>query len=184
MKMSIKKTLALLLIAVAMPFAAIGQNNNKLQQRLEIVEIETSEDEMPLQVFSITVDGHNAYFLTIGNMGIGDNMIQVNVDPFSELFIPLGTTLDEVQASLEHMRALFDRPKGDTIEVQGCIDIVNPGSSTETVTVRHYKPLLTHMLEFSVERNGFIRAGYVSKSNFKALIRGVKFYRKLHPKQI
>jgi hypothetical protein len=39
------------------------------------------------------------------------------------------------------------------------------------------------MLEFSLERDGYIRATTVSKSDLSALVSGAKFYRKIHPKE-
>ena len=58
-----------------------------------------------------------------------------------------------------------------------------PDKDRETVVVTHRKPLLQHLIEFAIHRNGYIRATYISKSEFGSLVSGVKFYRKLHPKE-
>ena len=53
----------------------------------------------------------------------------------------------------------------------------------ETVKISFRRPLLTKLLEFSLEREGYVRSAHIGKSDFVSLVRGVKFYRKLHPKQ-
>lgn len=176
---NICKMLAMLLLAVS-PLTLFAQHP-MLQQRMEIVEVEVGEDALPLQVFSLTIDGQEQYYLTVGSLGVGDRVIQVVADKISELFIPLGSTLAEAQASMEEMNALFDEPVDTRLEVAGSLDMFAPSDGQETVAVTHYRKLIGHKLEFSLERNGYFYATYVARSDFRALVRGVKFYRKLHP---
>ena len=51
------------------------------------------------------------------------------------------------------------------------------------MTVTHRKPLLTRQLEFSLQREGYIRATYVDKADMGSLITSVRFYRKIHPRE-
>ena len=37
------------------------------------------------------------YYLEVGNMGVGGEVIQINFDPVFVLFIPLGSTIEEAQ---------------------------------------------------------------------------------------
>ena len=53
----------------------------------------------------------------------------------------------------------------------------------ETVKISFRRPLLSKLLEFSLEREGYIRSAHIGKSDFGSLVRGVKFYHKLHPKK-
>ena len=43
------------------------------------------------------------------------------------------------------------------------------------------RSLLSRLLEFSVEREGYIRSTHIQRSDFKAILRGVKFHKKLYP---
>ena len=45
------------------------------------------------------------------------------------------------------------------------------------------KPVLSKILEFSVQREGYMRAAHMQKGEFDTLVRGVKFYQRLHPKE-
>ena len=119
----------------------------------------------------------------MGHLGIGNDVIQVQVDPLSELFIPLGGTLAEASETLNQMKDLYKREPGETIEMQGCISVLFPSDKLETVNVTSRKFLLSRMLEFSVGREGFINATHIGKSDFNSLVTTFNFYRKVHPKQ-
>jgi len=178
-----RKAITVLLLA-ALPVLASAQQT-KIPQRLELIEIETDGNGTVenFEVFNMPKDGVNQYFLSVGHLGFGDEIIQIQFDPLYELFIPLGNTVTEALASLKEMQKLFKAPKGTSMEVEGSLALAFPNDNREPVTVTHRRFLLTRMLEFSVQREGYIRAAHLNKSDFNALVNGVKLYGKLHPKE-
>lgn len=80
-----------------------------------------------LEVFRMEDNG--TYYLSLGHLGIGNDIIQVQVDPLSELFIPLGGTLAEASETLNQMKDLYKREPGETIEMQGYINATHIGKS-------------------------------------------------------
>lgn len=179
---SMFKSLAVLLLAL-MPVLASAQDNKFFKPIMTITEIEINDGALTLSVFSMPEDGQDHYFVSLGTLGIGDDIIQVNIDPVSELYIPLGDTLEEAQAKLEEIKDITKQPVGASMETLGTLSAGYPDKDRETVVVTHRKPLLQHLIEFAIHRNGYIRATYISKSEFGSLVSGVKFYRKLHPKE-
>lgn len=153
----------------------------QIRPRVEITSVEINDGEENFEVMRMNDNGQ--YYLALGHLGVGDKVIQVVFDPATELFIPLGDNLTDAIASLESIQALFKEAPGTSMEVQGCLSILFPGDQLETVTVTHEKVLLSHHLRFSVEREGYIRSTYAGKSEFKPLVSGTKFYKKLHPKE-
>lgn len=172
-------TIAVLFLA-AVPTAASAQGN-KLPQIYEIAEV--SSDNASLEAFSMIKDSVRTYYLSVGNLGVGNEVVQFNIDPLSNLYIPLGNSLDEAVESLERIKALYKEPNNSTSTVEGCLEWAFPGKNVETVTVVHSKNLLSNSLRFSVEREGYLRATYVDKSDFNSIVSSVKFYRKLHKKE-
>ena len=181
MNKHIKLALSLLLLS-AFPMLSFAQEA-KIPQRLEIVEIDADEEDTQLEIFAIPSDGQNSYYLSVGDLGVGNKVVQIHFDPLFELFIPLGSTLEEAEETLQQMKALFKQSKGDTMQVTGCLDLAFPREKVETVTITYTRFLLSHMLEFSVEREGYLRATHITRSQFKSLVSGLKLYRKLHPKE-
>ena len=179
----IKKAIATLLFAAVC--AASFAQSVKIPQRLELVEIdsEIAGCSEHLEVFNMPVDGVNQYFLAVGHLGIGDEVVQLLFDPVSELFIPLGNTVAEALESLEEMQALFKGETGSYLETEGCLNIAFPNDKREEVKITYIKPLLSRMLRFSVQREEYIRATHIQRSDFNSLVSGVKFYGKLHPKE-
>lgn len=181
----------LLLSFLVWSFAVFAQET-KIPQRLELVTVDLElgdEDsflstEENLEVFNMPVDGVNHYYLSVGHLGIGDDIIQFNIDPIFELFIPIGDTVAEAQEYLQGLQALFKGPKGKNMEIEGCLSAAFPNGNMEKVTVTYQRVLLTNLLEFSVERQGYTRATHIPKSQFNSLVRSLKFYRKLHPKEL
>lgn len=179
---NIKLAFSLLLIMV-LPLFSFAQDH-KLPNRLEIVEVENDEEDVQIEVFALLRDGQKSYYLSVGDLGVGNKVVQLHIDPIFELFIPLGNTLDEAQENLEKMKTMFKQSKGDTMQVTGCLDLAFPGENLETVTITYTRFMLTHMLEFSVQREGYLRATHITRSQFKSLVTSLKLYRKLHPKEI
>lgn len=178
----IRKSLTLLVLAI-LPVLASGQS---IPQRLELVQIEKEIDSFSvetLEVFNMPEEGANHYYLTVGRLGFGDEVVQVLFDPISELFIPLGDTVAEALESLQQIQALFKQQPGASLETTGCLAIGFPNGNREPVRVKYMKPVLSKILEFSVQREGYMRAAHMQKGEFDTLVRGVKFYQRLHPNE-
>lgn len=178
----IRKSLTLLVLA-ALPVLASAQN---IPQRLELVQIEREIDSFSietLEVFNMPAEGANHYYLTVGRLGIGDDVIQAYIDPLSELFIPLGESVAEALESMQQLQSLFKEQPGTGLETAGCVAIGFPNEKLEPVRVTYRKPLLTKSLEFTVQRDTYSRSAQMQKSDFDALVRGVKFYQRLHPNE-
>lgn len=109
-----------------------------------------------------------------------DEIVKVEIDANS---IPLGDTVSEALETMKSMQALFKEESGASIELPGCLAFGFPDQKPETVKVTYRKSLLTKMLEFSIEREGYIRTTHIQKSDFGLAVRGISFYQKLHPKQ-
>ncbi|MBR1784161.1 MAG: hypothetical protein IJ760_01845 [Bacteroidales bacterium] len=152
-------------------------------QRNELVKVENENIDEQYEVFDDPYDGQHHYYLSVGHLGMGDEVLQVLFDPICELFIPLGNNLAEALAMLEQLKEFYKSTPGTTMEVQGCLALGFPTDRLETVTVTARKVLLRRKLEFSLQREGYIRATYVGKSDFSSLVRGVKVYGKIHPKE-
>lgn len=179
---SVLKTLVAVLLS-AIPALGLAQQQDKAlwKQTLEICTVEENGEE--IQVFTLPENGQNHYYLSVGHLGIGDDIIQFNYDPIFVLYIPLGDTLEEAQARLEEMKELVKQPKGTTMEVMGCLAFPYPTDNLEPVTITSYKVLLGRKLMFSVQRGDYIRATYVPKTSISSMVGGVKFYRRIHPKE-
>ena len=179
--MVMKKIFALFIL-LACSFAAFAQES-KIPQRLELAQIEDGDGNTTCAVFNMPNDGQNHYWLDVGKLGHGDEVIQVVIDPLFNLYIPLGDTLDEAIETLTKLRDYCKETPGTAMEMKGCLRPIFPDSDKlETVTVTARKAL-SRKLEFSLQREGYIRATYVLKSDLGSLLSNVKFYRKLHPKE-
>lgn len=163
-----------------MTVSAFSQNSI-LRQRLELATVEVNEGAVSLEVFQMEDNGR--YYLSVGHLGIGDDIIQFQVDPLGELFIPVGETLAESIETLEQLKAFYKEPSGSSMEIPGCLTVAYPGDEMETVTVTSRKLIFSRLLEFSVQRDSFIRATHISRSDFSSLLTTLKLYRKLHPNE-
>ena len=91
---------------VALAFASVailsfGQNKSIIRPRMEIVKTETEvigTFNTELEVFYMNDENPRMYYASLGNLGIGGNIVQLEFDPIFELFIPLGGTLEEAVA--------------------------------------------------------------------------------------
>lgn len=184
------KAVVVLLFAV-LPAVAFAQMS-KLPQRLELVTVDLELGDQDsflstqenMEVFNMPKDGVNHYYLSVGHLGIGDDIVQFNIDPIFELFIPIGDTVAESLETLKGLQALFKGPKNQSIEIEGCLAAAFPNDNLEKVTVTFQKVLLTKMLAFSVQRGEYTRATHIPKSQFNSLVTSLKFYRKIHPKEL
>ena len=155
----------------------------KFAQRQEIVQLEVDEGEEMYELFSYPKDSVDHYYLSVGHLGFGDEVIQFYFDPAFELFLPLGASLAEAAETLKGMQELFKTEHGTSIEMQGCLAFGVPDDKLETVTVTFRRGILSRRLEFSVKREGYIRSTYIAKSDLSSIVSSLKFYRKLHPKK-
>ena len=180
------KQFAIALAAMLLAGTALYAQTSKLPRRDEIVKVEIDDNSIPpeyVEVFDAPSEGEHHYFLSVGHLGFGDEVIQINIDPVFELFIPLGDTVSEALETMKSMQALFKEEPGASIELPGCLAFGFPDQKPETVKVTYRKGLLTKMLEFSIEREDYIRTTHIQKSDFGLAVRGISFYQKLHPKQ-
>ena len=172
----------LMTFAVILPLALSAQQK-KLPVIDEIVEVEDSNGDSVLDVFAHNKDGKTVIYLNVGNLGIGDNVVQLLFDPVYKLYIPLGETFTEAMESLTEMQRLFKAEPGTVTEYTGNFAPLAPTSELESVKVTTRKGLVSRQLEFALEREGYIRATHVSKSDFSNLMANLKLNKKLYTKR-
>ena len=183
---AIKTTMTVLLCTVLSFISYAQDSGSVLRPRMEIIEIEESEGNhtcTELEVFYMADESPRTYYLSAGHLGIGNDIIQLNFDPIYELFIPLGNTVDEAIARLQEIKDFYKEPQLATMEIEGCLAPLYPNENYETVTLTRRNFLLSRLVEFSVPRDGLVRATYIAKSKIGSLLSGVKFYQKLHPNE-
>lgn len=154
---------------------------SELSKRKEIASIGNEDGTKRVEILSIAQDEGETYFLSVGHLGYGDDFIQVYFDPFHELFIPLGSTLEEVEAMMQQLKDFCKQPQGATMETMGCLSKFFPNDKLEKVTLTHNRLLLNNLIRFSVEREGELRATFVKLSDINSLLSSLKWYRKIHP---
>ena len=184
MKRLLQQTLIALFL-ISIPALVSAQGLKKLSQRTELVTVEVEVNEAfttSLEVFRMKDDG--SYWLSLGHLGIGSEVLQLQFDPVHELFIPLGKTLDEAIESLKGMQEYYNQPRLSTAEIQGCLTALYPlAEKLEPVTVTSRKMLAKKLLSFSVTRDDLVRSTYIGKSDFGSLVTSLKLYKKIHPKE-
>ncbi len=171
--------IAVLALACTSLFAQTG----KLPTVKELVTIENENTGETVDIVNIPVDGVNHYYLHVGTMGIGNKVVQVNVDPVGRLYIPLGDNITDAIAFMEELKTLFKEPKGTMREIQGSFKPFFPGEDLETVRVYRHQPFLSNQLQFVIERGGYERVTYLDKSEYNSLLRSLKLYVKIHPSE-
>ena len=172
------------IISFLMLTAVCFAQGSVLKQTLEIAEVEINDGDVSLSVFDMPEEGQHQYFLCVGTLGIGDDFIQLQIDPVFQLFIPLGGTLEEAQAKLEEFRDIAQMPAGSEMETVGTLALANPSTGEpEPVYVTSRRFLIQKIIAFSVKRNGYVRATHIPRADFASLVSGVKLYRKIHPKE-
>ncbi|MBR1927343.1 MAG: hypothetical protein IJ840_06295 [Bacteroidales bacterium] len=172
------------LFAALLCTAGLFAQTSKLPNVKEIVSVENENTGETVEVVNLPIDGMNRYFLHVGNMGIGDKVIQINVDLVYRLYIPLGNNITDAVAAMEELKTLYKEPKGAMREIQGSFKPFFPTEETVTVQVYRYQPLLSNQLQFVIERDGYERVAYLSKSDFGTLLSGLKMYGKTHKSEL
>jgi len=175
-----KKVLVILLFAL-MPLFASAQDS-ALPYRLEISSVE-SDEQIQLEAFQLIKDGVSSYYLSVGHLGVGNEIIQISFDPLFELFIPIGNTLDEAIETMEDMKEHYGQPSSETFEMPGCLAVAFPTDDLQPITVVPKQVFLTRNLIFKMEYEGYERNTYVPRSNFMSVLSGLKLYRKIHPNE-
>ena len=180
---SLLKLMVTLLVA-AIPARSSAQVLQKAAQRLELAVVETEiggHETTQLEVFKLKDAG--TYWLSVGHLGVGSDLVQLKFDPVFELFIPLGNSLEEALAKMKELQAFYKQPRLSAMEVQGCLAALYPGENLEPVTITSRRLLATKILSFSVLREDFVRATYITKADFGSLVFSLKAYKALHPKE-
>lgn len=176
-----KKALIILLLAL-MPLFASAQDS-AIPLRMEIAKLEANDGQVELEAFQFIKNGEKSYYLSVGHLGVGDEIVQIQFDPLFELFIPLGDTLEEAIDTMEDMKDYFGKPSSEKFEMDGCLAVGFPTNDLQTVTIVPRRVFLTRNLIFKLEYDGFERNTYVPRSSFVSILSGLKFYKKLHPNE-
>ena len=182
------KKVLLSLALVCVTVLSFGQNNSILRPRIELVEVETEIDEAfttELEVFYMNDENPRMYYLSLGHLGVGTDIIQVQFDPVFELFIPLGGTLDEAIAKMQEIKDFYKAPRKSTMELNSCFAVAYPNNEIIPVKVTR-RQFVTKVLEFSLPTEGtqpLVRATHIGKNDFGSLLSSLKLYKKLHPKE-
>lgn len=177
------KRIISIVFALALPVLAFAQGS-VMKQVLEIAEVEINDGQVELTVFDMPEEGQHQYFLCVGTLGIGDDFVQLQIDPVFRLFIPLGNTLEEAQAKMEEFKEVAKMPAGSELRTTGTLAFANPSTGElEPVYVTSRRLLMKKIIEFSVKRNGYVRATHITKGEFGTLLTSLKLYRKIHPKE-
>jgi len=176
------KKVLFILSLLLMPFMASAQNT-VLSQVDEIAQVEDGDGNTVLNVINLPENGQNHYWLSVGNLGVGNNIVQIQIDPAFELFLPLGDNLTDAVDAVEELFKQSKEPRGTTIKKKGCLVFAVPSQDKlEEVTVTTRKVLFSRNLEFMLERDGYTRITDVSKSYLSTLSKGMKFYARFHDK--
>ncbi len=181
------KRIILTIALVCVTVLSFGQNK-LLRPRIEIAEMETEIDgafTTEIEVFYMNDENPRMYYLSLGHLGIGTDIIQLQFDPVYELFIPLGGTLEEAIAKMQEIKNFYKAPKSSTMELEGSFAVAYPTSEIipVKVTIRQF---ITKVMEFSLPTSvdeTLVRATHIGKNDFGSLLGSVKFYKKLHPKE-
>lgn len=169
---------AVALLAV-IPSMASAQESKRWNQRFEIVEL---EDDSEYEIFAMRDNGESEYFLSVGHLGVGDSVVQLQIDPLFNLFVPLGSSLEEALATLLDYKALVNNTDA-TKEIKAYLAVAVPDEKVEDVTVIARKALLRRYLDFCVQRDGYTRSAYLSKGELNSLILSLRTYKAIHPKE-
>lgn len=176
-------TTTLLLLCTAV--LAFAQNSSILRPRVEIAECSSEQNSTELEVFYMNDESPRMYYLSLGGLGVGTDIIQIDFDPVFELFIPLGGNLDEVLDKMNEIKALYSMPRRESTEMSGSFAALYPNDDLVTTTVTSRRFLTSKVLEFSLPTgtDGIVRATHIYKGDFNSLLTGIKLYKKLHPKE-
>lgn len=172
----------LLIIALASISLFANAQDSIFRQRLEIAEVDDENDDNTLEVFRMQDNGR--YYLSVGHLGVGGDVVQIQFDPIFELFIPLGETLAEALETMKTLNGWYKMSRKETKYTEGCLSAAYPNDKFESVLVTRRQFLATRVLEFGLDRDGYVRAAHISKADFSSLYTSLRLYKKLHPKEL
>lgn len=178
-----------LLITITLAFVAVAAfSQNKLfRPRIEIAQLENDVtiDAIEMEVFYMNDEDPRMYYLSLGHIGIGTDIVQVDFDPLFELFVPLGGTIKEAIAKMEEIKTWFKEDRLSERELTGYFSLAYPGGDPVSIKVTSRRLLASKILEFSLPTGteGIVRATHIGKAEFGGLLSTLKIYKKLHPKQ-
>lgn len=178
-----------LLLTIALVFVAVTafSQNKLLRPRIEIAELENdvTVDAIEMEVFYMDDESPRMYYLSLGHIGIGTDIVQVDFDPVFELFVPLEGTIQEAIAKMEEIKTWFKEERLTEHELSGFFSLAYPGGDPVSIKVTSRRLLASKILEFSLPTgtDGIVRATHIGKAEFGSLLSSVKIYKRLHPKQ-
>lgn len=179
-----KTTLAVLLLS-AVPVFSFAQDQasgwKQLQHRMVISSVELNDSHVEYELLYFPAEDHNDYYLNVGHVGVGDEIVQVYLDPLFTLYVKIGSSMSEAIATMEKLKEMFSTV-GSTMELEGNLGIAYPTEKTETVYITCKKPLLSKYLDFSLKRDGYLRSAACRKSEIGSLTFGLKTHSKINPK--
>ena len=180
------KRLLLNIVLACMAVAAFSQNK-LLRPRIEIAQLENDVtiDAIEMEVFYMNDEDPRMYYLSLGHIGVGTDIVQIDFDPVFELFVPLGGTIKEAIAKMEEIKTWFKEDRLTEHELTGYFSLAYPGGDPVSIKVTSRRLLASKILEFSLPTGteGIVRATHIGKAEFGSLLSSVKIYKKIHPKQ-
>lgn len=177
-------TIILSCVAI-LAFAQNPSVSSILRPRVEIAECEAEETNTEMEIFYMNDENPRVYYLSLGHLGVGTDIIQVEFDPVFEVFIPLGGNLEEALAKMKEIKDLYGMPRRQSTEMQGFFSALYPSGENVTFTVTSRRLLGSKILEFSLPtpNESIVRATHIYKGNFNSLLTTLKIYKGLHPKE-
>lgn len=159
--------------------------------RMEVAEAETTNSSFTIFTYKDSDDDSSfGYYLGLGREFHLSEITETtdiigNLDLISETCISLGSTYDEAYATLDSILVLYDKDVDTAVRFParastGGERLGKP--STATCVVKK-KPLLGKRLLFQFVSGRHQAETYLSKTVVKELRMGMKFDKKLHPKQ-
>lgn len=194
MKMKIEiMNMKKLMVAALGIMAAISANAQKavVGMRMEVAEAETTNSSFTIFTYKDSDDDSSfGYYLGLGREFHLSEITETtdivgDLNLLSETCICLGSTYDEAYATLDSILVLYDRDVDTAVRfparaATGGERLGKP--STATCVVKK-KPLLGKRLLFQFVSGRHQAETYLSKTVVKELRMGMKFDKKLHPKQ-
>ena len=175
-------------VALLATLGVFGQKPSLMRPRMELVNVETETNgtvNTELEVFYMDDESPRVYYMSVGNLGIGGDIVQLELNPVYELFIPLGNTLEEAIAKMEEIKDFYKQPRHSTMELPGIYAVGYPGGNVRTVKLTRRQMLSSKLVEFSIPVEGdesLVWATYIGRNDFGGLLTSLKVYKKLHPK--
>lgn len=164
------------LAVMLMSVAAFAQANKRSIASMEV-------DEKPYEVFAYDEDGVRGYYLLLGDTGYEVTTTVSLTSDLLELFIYLGSNVNEAAETMKGIVALYDAPLGDTKLYSGRLGGGLPLGATREVRAVVQKKLLSskHQLSFTFIGEQVNVVSWMKKSEAKMLYKFLSSYQKRHP---